>query len=319
MLVDEVQILVRAGNGGDGQVSFRREKFVPKGGPDGGKGGDGGNVYFGGVDDITALNRYRFEKKFAAENGQPGGKDKKTGAKGKNLILKAPLGTVIKDLETNEVWECDRLGESFLIAKGGEGGRGNWYFRSATNRVPKKFEYGTYGQKRNLFLELRLIADIGFIGLPSAGKSSLLNELTRASVKVALYPFTTLEPNLGVMGGLILADLPGLIEGASGGKGLGIKFLKHIKRTKVLVYCISVESNDLLRDYEVVRKELANYDKELLDKPEIIALTKSDLVTKEELKLKTKDLKPTKREILPVSIHDFDSLEILKKTLESLI
>lgn len=316
MLVDEVQILVRAGNGGDGRVSFRREKFVPKGGPDGGKGGDGGDVYFGGVDDITALNRFRFEKKFAAQDGQPGGKDKKTGADGKDLVLKAPLGTVIKDLETNQVWECDRLGESFLIAKGGLGGRGNWSFRSATNRVPKKFEYGTYGQKRNLFLELRLFADVGIIGLPSAGKSSLLNSLTAASAKVAPYHFTTLEPNLGVMDGFVLADLPGLIEGASTGKGLGIKFLKHIKRTKILVHCISTESEDPLKDYQTVRKELADYDKDLLGKQEIILITKCDLIDKKKIKEIAKNLAPTKKEILFSSVYEAETLENLKKKLQ---
>lgn len=316
MLVDEVEIIIKAGNGGDGKVNFHREKYVEKGGPDGGDGGGGGNVYFVGVDDIMALQKFRFKKDFSAENGEPGGKNRKRGAKGKDLILEIPAGTVVKDLETGEIWDLGDLREDLLITKGGKGGRGNWHFKSPTHQTPREFEYGGKGEEKKLFLELRLIADIGLIGLPNAGKSSILNELTRASVRVAPYPFTTLEPNLGAMDGLILADLPGLIEGASKGKGLGIKFLKHVKRTKILVHCLSAESENVLKDYETVRKELGNYESELLGKQEVILITKSDLVSKEELKDIKGKLKGTEREILSCSIYDDESLARLRKTLQ---
>lgn len=319
MLVDEVQIHIKAGDGGDGSVHFRREKFVPKGGPDGGDGGKGGDVYLLGAESITALNKFRFKKHFSAQDGQPGREQKKSGAKGKSLTLAIPAGTVVKDAETGEVWEISQPGQELLIAKGGKGGRGNWHFRSSTNQTPQEFEEGEPGVERTLDLELRLIADIGFIGFPSVGKSSLLNELTAASVKTAPYHFTTLEPNLGVVGGIILADLPGLIEGASLGKGLGIKFLKHIKRTKALIHVISAESTDPLGDYEAIRKELAEYDPDLLEKPEIIVINKTDLVSGERISEIKKDLKKTKREILATSIHDYDSIEKLREKLKSLV
>lgn len=318
MLVDEVQIKIQAGKGGDGKVNFHREKFVPKGGPDGGDGGGGGCIYFVGIEDITALNKFRYQKEFKAENGKPGGANRKTGASGKDLEIRIPVGTFIRDLETGEIWEITAVGKKILFAIGGKGGRGNWHFKSSTHQTPLEFEYGAEGQQRNLFLELRLIADVGLIGLPSIGKSALLNELTRASVRVALYPFTTLEPNLGAMDGLIIADLPGLIEGAHQGKGLGIKFLKHIKRAKVLVHCISAESLDVLKDYDVVRKELGEYDKELLARPEIILITKSDLVTKEKLKEIKGKLKDVKGEILVCSIYDWESINSLMRRLNKL-
>ncbi len=327
MLIDEVRIKVKAGDGGDGKVNFHREKFAPKGGPDGGDGGDGGDIYLVGVADITALSRFRHQKEFEAENGAPGGKNRKTGVSGKDLSLNIPVGTVIKDVETGEVWEVgpsyakasEGKEEQILITKGGKGGRGNWHFRSATHQTPLEFEEGKPGQERNLLLELRLIADIGFIGFPSVGKSSLLNELTAASVKTAEYPFTTLEPNLGVMDSLILADLPGLIAGASTGKGLGIKFLRHIKRTKVLVHVISAESETPFYDYEVIRKELGEYDSQLLEKPEIILINKSDLAGPDKIKKIKADLKPTKREILVSSIHDYESIQSLRKELKELV
>ncbi|MCL5091023.1 MAG: Obg family GTPase CgtA [Patescibacteria group bacterium] len=325
MLVDEVEIQVQAGKGGNGKVNFHREKYVQKGGPDGGDGGNGGDIYFEAVENIGALGRFRHQKGFKAEDGQPGGKNRKTGASGKDLVLLAPVGTVIKDIGSGEMWEIRPAfakatagEEKILIAKGGKGGRGNWHFKSATHQTPMEFEEGAPGKERSLFLELRLIADIAFIGYPSVGKSSLLNELTAALVKTAAYHFTTLEPNLGAMDGLILADLPGLIEGASTGKGLGIKFLKHIKRTKALVHVISAESDNPFYDYEVIRKELGEYDQELLEKPEIIVVNKSDMVTREKIEEILKQLKKTKREILVTSIHDWESIQKLKKRLKGL-
>ncbi|PJC29291.1 GTPase ObgE [Candidatus Shapirobacteria bacterium CG_4_9_14_0_2_um_filter_40_11] len=315
MLVDEVEIKIRAGNGGDGKVNFLHAKYVPKGGPDGGDGGTGGDFYVLGVSDLSALSRFRYQKEFSAGDGKPGGPDRKTGVSGGDEEIKIPIGTVITDRESSEVWEITKAGERIQIAKGGKGGKGNWHYKSATHQTPLEFEEGKPGKARTLYLELRLIADIGLIGLPSVGKSSLLNELTKANVKVAPYNFTTLEPNLGIMDGLIIADLPGLIEGAHEGKGLGIKFLKHIKRTKVLVHCISADSENPVKDYETIRRELGEYDKELLSRPEMVLITKSDLVSEKEIKLKIKNLEMIKRDILTVSIHDYDSLEKLKKRL----
>lgn len=315
MLVDEVQVKIRAGDGGDGKVNFHREKFVPKGGPDGGDGGNGGDFYVMGVSDLSALRRFRYQKEFSAEDGRPGGANRKTGVSGKDEEIRIPVGTVICDEGEGENWEVRTVGERILLAKGGKGGRGNWHFKSSAHQTPMEFEEGKPGQERTLYLELRLIADVGLIGLPSVGKSNLLNELTKAKVKVAPYHFTTLEPNLGVMDGLIIADLPGLIEGAHEGKGLGIKFLKHIKRTKILIHCVGADSPDPLKDYSTIRAELEEYDKELLDRPEIILITKSDLVSEERLKEVKGKLKDVKGEILAVSIYDWDSLQKLKERL----
>lgn len=320
MLVDEVEIKIRAGKGGDGKVNFRREKYVPKGGPDGGDGGDGGDVYFVGVEDITALRRFRYQKEFSAENGENGSAKLKTGTSGKDLEINVPVGTVIRVLGTERSWEIKKIGEKILLAKGGKGGRGNWHFKSATHQTPREFEEGGSGQEKDLFLELRLIADVGLIGLPSVGKSSLLNELTKAHAKVASYNFTTLEPNLGVMeNGLIIADLPGLIEGAHEGKGLGIKFLKHVERTKVLLHCVGADSSTLLKDYETIRKELGEFDKKLLERPEIILVTKSDLVSGAEMKKMVIRLRQgfgETKEILVCSIYDYESIEKLKEKLK---
>jgi len=319
MLVDEVEIKIKAGDGGDGKVNFHREKFVPKGGPDGGDGGNGGDFYVLGVSDLSALSRFRYQKEFAAGDGKPGGADRKTGVSGKDEEIRISIGTVITDRESGEIWEITKAGERMQIAKGGKGGKGNWHFKSSTHQTPLEFEEGKPGQARTLYLELRLIADVGLIGFPSVGKSSLLNELTKANVKVAPYHFTTLEPNLGVMDGLVIADLPGLIEGAHRGKGLGIKFLKHIKRTKVLVHCVGSDSENPVGDYETIRNELGEYDKELLERPEMILITKSDLVPAEKLKKIERQLKKTKRGILMTSIYDYDSLEKLKEKLHNII
>jgi len=319
MLIDEAIIEIKAGDGGDGKISFRREKFRPKGGPDGGNGGDGGDFYLKGVEDLGVLSKFRFQKKFFAEDGRPGDRSKKRGTGGEDKILSVPVGTFVKDLGTQEYWEFNRVGEEILLARGGRGGQGNWEFRSATNQAPRFAQKGTLGQRRKIYLELRLIADIGIIGLPNAGKSSLLNKLTRAKAKVAAYPFTTLEPNLGVMDGLILADLPGLIEGASIGKGLGFKFLRHIKRTKILWHCLSLETTNPLKDYQIIRKELGDYEKELLEKPEIILLTKSDLVSKKEIDLTKEKLKETGKKIFICSIYESKSLLNLKKEFKKLL
>lgn len=315
MLVDEVQILVKAGNGGDGIAHLYSDGSRPKGGPDGGKGGDGGNLYFKAVSDISRLNQFRFPKKFMAEDGQAGGQNNRTGRNGKDLILDVPVGTVI-NYDNGTSKELTEVGEMFMAAKGGKGGWGNHHFRSATNQTPKEFQRGQKTELKNIFLQLKLIADIGLIGLPNAGKTSLLNEITSANAKVANYPFTTLEPNLGVTkGGKIIADIPGLIEGASTGKGLGVKFLKHIERTKILVHCLSADSADPLADYQTVRHELETYSTKLAQKEEILILTKSDLLETSAIKKLQQKLKIK----LPVSIANPGSLKSLNDLIAKLL
>src|SRR5690348_3762334 len=247
MLIDDVTIKVSAGNGGDGAVAFN--KNMKSLGPSGADGGRGGSVYFEGSSDLNALSQFRNKKQVQTADGGTGRPQFNDGPDGADLILKVPVGTVIHKIETGEKFEIIKTTDTFLAVQGGRGGRGNFKFRSAINTSPKEFEKGQPGEKATIRLELKLIADVGLIGLPNAGKSSLLNELTNAKSKVANYPFTTLEPNLGVYYELILADIPGLIEGASGGKGLGIKFLQHIERTKTLFHLISAESEDVARDY----------------------------------------------------------------------
>jgi GTP-binding protein len=313
MLTDEVKIKVTAGHGGDGIVTFDKVKMSL--GPTGGRGGNGGNIYFEGITNLTALNKYRHKKDYWAEDGQKGKANRMDGHNGKDLILTVPIGTLIHNLDTNEKLDITKKDQKELAVKGGIGGRGNFYFRSSVNTSPEEYEEGKPGETYNLLLELRLIADVGLVGLPNAGKSSLLNELTKAQAKVANYEFTTLEPNLGVMDSIILADIPGLIEGASSGKGLGIKFLRHIQRTRILAHCLSLESDDLKRDYEIIKKELREYNPELDKKKEFIILTKSDLISPIELKKKMKVAKKISLETIVISVHDWDSLENLKKKL----
>lgn len=317
MLIDEVIIDIMAGSGGNGVVAFDKNKWSQ--GPVGGYGGNGGNVYFEGTSDLSALQQFRFKKEARAENGQDGRGQLKDGADGEDLALKVPVGTVIHNLNNGGKKEIVKVGERILVAKGGKGGRGNYLFRSSTNVTPKEFEYGEPGESFKLKLELKLIADVGIIGLPNAGKSSLLNELTSAKSKVANYPFTTLEPNLGVSYGIILADIPGLIEGASSGKGLGIKFLRHIERTKVIFHLISAESPDAIKDYKTIRQELEKYNKELLKKQEYLFLSKSDAVGASELSKKLAELTKINPSATPISIYDFESIERIKKILGDIL
>lgn len=317
MLIDDVTIEVKAGNGGRGAVAFNNTKMNL--GPAGADGGNGGSVYFKGVSDLNALGQFRYQKKLAAENGENGKKQFNDGSDGKNLILKVPVGTVVHNLSSGENLEIMAIGQRLLIARGGTGGKGNFKFRSSTNTSPTEFEEGTLGEECELRLELKLIADVGFIGLPNVGKSSLLNELTSARSKVANYPFTTLDPNLGAYYELILADIPGLIEGASGGKGLGIKFLRHIERVKTLFHFISAESTDPAKDYQIIRNELGAYNKELLEKIEYIFLSKSDLFTKEEIEEKIKALETTEKKVLAISINDKNSIKHIEEILRGII
>lgn len=311
MLTDEVKIKIIAGKGGDGAVAFDKIKMSL--GPTGGRGGDGGSIYFSGTTNLSALNKFKHKREYWAEDGKRGRGDKGDGHGGKDLILIVPVGSVIHNLETKKDIDIIETEKPILAAKGGLGGRGNFYFRSSINTSPQEAEEGKPGESFNLHVELRLIADIGLIGLPNAGKSSLLNELTKADVKVANYPFTTLEPNLGTVGNMIIADIPGLIEGASKGRGLGIKFLRHIQRTNVLAHCLSLESKNIKDDYLTVRKELENYNPELSQKKETVILTKSDLTSEEDISRKIEIIKNINHDILVCSIHNLDSLQELQK------
>lgn len=308
MFTDEVEITLKAGNGGNGRVSFFPGK---KSGPDGGNGGNGGNLYIRASKQISDLNELVGKININAQNGIDGGRNNRTGANGQDLILNLPVGSLLLDREAKEEVELVSDQQTVLVCKGGKGGKGNMAFKSASNTTPKIAEKGELGQKRHFKIIVRLIADFGLIGLPNAGKSSLLNILTNAHVKVANYPFTTVQANLGSFDGKIIADIPGLIEGASDGKGLGIGFLKHIEKVKLLLHCISSESVNVISDYEVIITELEKFNPSLSRKKQIILLTKSDLYTQEELNIKIKQL--TKfQEIIPVSIYDLDSLNHLK-------
>lgn len=309
MLVTEVNITLRAGKGGDGKVSFYRNRR----GPDGGNGGDGGNIFAEATTDIYALKVLVNTAVIKAENGQDGMSNKKHGRNARDLIIKLPIGTVATDKDSGRNFTIIKKEQRVLLCQAGSGGAGNWEYRSAVNTTPMQAERGQPGEQKTFHFNLKLIADYGLIGFPNAGKSSLLKEITRANPKIGHYPFTTLEPNLGELKGKILADIPGLIEGASKGKGLGTKFLKHVERVSLLFHCLSCESENFQKDYKTIREELAKFNPELLKIPEIVLLTKTDLKTEAEVKKLLKDLKKLKVKVLPVSIHDWDSLEAFKK------
>ena len=317
MFIDDVKIKIKAGQGGNGAVAFNKIKMSL--GPTGANGGNGGNVYFEGVSDLGALIQFRYKKELIGEDGKNGKTNLNDGPDGKDLVLKVPIGTVIHNLSTNKDFEIISIGQRLLIAKGGRGGKGNFKFRSSVNISPMEFQEGLPGEECELRLELKLIADIGFIGLPNVGKSSLLNRLTNAKSKVANYFFTTLNPNLGVYYELVLADIPGLIEGASSGKGLGVKFLRHIERTKTLFHFISAESISPVNDYQIIRNELNAYSKELLDKPEYILLSKTDLLDKNEVVRKLDELKKIGKEIIPISVIDDKNISYIEEVLRTII
>lgn len=313
--IDEVKLHIRAGNGGSGVVRWLHEKGKEFSGPAGGNGGRGGDVYARAIRDIGILQNYKNIKELAAEKGQDGQKKSMHGKDGKDLYVDFPIGSVITNLETGGRVFLDKEGETKLLCKGGRGGMGNEFFKSSTNQRPEQFTLGKEAEAFDFLIEVELIADAGFIGFPNAGKSSLINELTNAKSKVGAYKFTTLEPALGDMYGFILADIPGLIEGASEGKGLGHKFLRHIKRTKMLLHCLSLESTSLITDYKTIRKELKKYSKELAEKEEVLILTKTDVLTPKELESAKKKMTKLNPNILTVSILDDASIKNLKDSL----
>lgn len=317
MLIDDLKIKIHSGKGGDGLVSFNKTKMSL--GPTGGNGGKGGNVIFEGISDLSALNKLRNEKVFKAEDGGQGKHKLNDGANGRDIIIKIPIGTVIHNLTEDTQNEITKIGEQIISAKGGWGGKGNWYFRGPSNTSPKEAKPGFPGQSFDIRLELKMIADIGLIGLPNVGKSSLLNELTRAKSKVANYHFTTLVPHLGVYYGLILADIPGLIEGASTGKGLGIKFLRHIERTKIIFHLVDAESENPVKDYKSIRKELELFNKELLGKKEYLFISKSDTIDRPSIKKTLAKLKKMNPDVSTLSICDPDAMKRVEKILNKII
>ena len=316
MLIDDVNVRISAGHGGKGAVAFNKNLMSL--GPAGGGGGLGGSVYAEGVSDLSALGQFRFKKEFSAEDGQEGRGQFRDGHDGKDLVLKVPVGTIAHNLTNETDVEVEHVGERVLLAKGGKGGKGNFLFRSSRNTTPKQSQPGLPGESFAFRLELKFIADVGFVGLPNVGKSSLLNELTNAKSKVANYAFTTLEPNLGTYYELILADIPGLIEGSSEGKGLGTRFLRHIERTRTLFHFISAESPTPVADYKTIRAELGAYSKALLKKPEHLFLTKSDVVDEKQLKSILAKLKKIDPKVIAISIIDDESIKKVQKLLNTI-
>ncbi len=319
--LDQAKIYIKAGNGGAGSASFRREKFVEYGGPDGGDGGDGGSIIVQSDRNLNTLIDFRYAQHFKAQHGKPGSKRNKTGANGEDLTLKVPLGTQIYEEDNNTlIYDFTKNKEKYLVASGGKGGLGNLRFKSSTNRAPRKKTNGKLGEEFWIWLQLKIIADIGIIGKPNAGKSSLLAALTRAKPKIANYPFTTINPNLGVSyyGGkeITLADIPGLVEGAHKGVGLGDKFLRHIERCKILLHLIDLSEDNLLNSYKKIKLELSNYDKNLIKKKEIIFFNKSDLLEDNKINEKLKEFKKsikTKYEI--ISVYSNKDIKKIKKML----
>jgi GTP-binding protein len=326
MFIDFAQIEVKSGDGGDGAVTFRKEKYVPKGGPSGGNGGFGGSIIFEAHSNLSTLLDFRYKRKYSAEDGKPGSNSLKDGKSGDDIIIKVPVGTIIKDAETNEVLlDLSRAEQKVILLKGGKGGKGNSNFATATRRTPRFAEDGKPGISKKIVLELKLIADVGLVGFPNAGKSTLISKISAAKPKIADYPFTTLEPNLGIVRykefeSFTVADIPGIIEGAHEGKGLGIKFLRHIERTRILLFLIEVTSKNYQKDFDTLYNELKTYSKKLIDKKIIVALSKADLLDKEELKKLDKiKIKKTKGSIAVFSsVTGFGVKDLLDKIWETL-
>ncbi|MES2623246.1 MAG: GTPase ObgE [Patescibacteria group bacterium] len=333
--IDEMEVHIKAGKGGNGVVRWLHEYAKEFGGPSGGDGGRGGDVYVRAIADTFVLRKYMHTKEFFAEAGDYGSGNSSKGKQGDDFIIDLPVGSIVTRIQdinihdnfsiTNPVIELDTVGQTVRILKGGSGGYGNEHFKGPANQKPEEWTAGKPGEEGQFHIEVRMIADIGLIGLPNAGKSSLLNALTKADVKVGNYEFTTLEPNLGSMYGTIIADIPGLIEGASEGKGLGHTFLRHIQRTKILAHCVSLEQTveQMIDVYKVIRKELEQYSLELSEKKEVIILTKTDTCTPEEVEEKkkafAKKLKLVESDIQTISVYDLDATKVLREWFTNLV
>jgi GTP-binding protein len=318
--IDEMTIKASGGKGGDGVIRWLHIKGHDKAGPAGGDGGRGGDIVLYGVHDLGALASYRYAKAFRAQNGQSGGGNNKHGGDGESILLRVPVGTVARDTRTGETWEILKEGEQVVVYKGGAGGFGNAHYKSSVNQNPLETSPGKQGQNGELEITLKLIADVGFVGFPNAGKSSLLNALTRSRSKVGAYPFTTLDPHLGDFYGHLLADIPGLIDGASSGRGLGSKFLRHIERTRFIAHLVSAEQDDLALAYTNIRKELESYGNELAGKPEIVILSKTDILTPEQLEAAKKTLSEAAgKGVLIVSVVDDELLKAFSDQLSQLL
>ena len=317
--LDQAKIYIKAGNGGSGSTSFRREKYIEFGGPDGGDGGDGGSVVVEAERNLNTLIDFRYRQHFKAESGKPGSKKNKTGGSGKDLILKVPVGTQVYEEDNNAlIYDLIKNKEKFVVATGGRGGLGNTRFKSSTNRAPRKKTDGKKGEEFWIWLQLKVIADVGIIGLPNAGKSSFLSKCTRARPKIANYPFTTINPNLGVLNinhkEIVLADIPGLIEGSHKGIGLGDKFLRHIERCNTLIHLIDISEKDILGNYLKIRNELSKYDKKILKKKEIIIFNKLDLIDMGSVSEKLKEFKnKVKKSYEITSLISNQNFEKIKK------
>lgn len=317
MFIDEIKFYAKAGHGGDGVVRWRREKFIDKGGPNGGDGGRGGDIYALAVSDIHLLAKYKHKKEWQADRGSDGEGRSKKGKDGQDLIIELPVGSVITNIESGNSVSLDFAGQKELLLKGGLGGYGNENFKTSTNTTPTKATKGKNGEEGSFKVELQLFADVGLVGLPNAGKSSLLNSITNASAKIGSYQFTTLDPNLGDFFGFTIADIPGLIEGASEGKGLGIKFLRHIKRTRMLAHLVSLENENPVKVYKQIRKELESYDKSLTEKDEVVVLTKTDILdlskkTEQKRLEKIKnDFEKLNKKVFLLSLYDDESIKKL--------
>ncbi len=294
--VDYIRIHVKSGNGGRGSAHLRREKYVAKGGPDGGDGGRGGHIILRGNKNLWTLFHFKFKQHFRAGHGENGGRQQSTGKDGEDIVLEVPLGTVVKDAETGALlFEITEDNQKVIILHGGKGGRGNTHFKSPTNQTPRYAQPGIPGEEKDFRLELKLLADVGLVGFPNAGKSTLLSVLTKAKPKIADYPFTTLKPNLGIVPyrdhrSFVMADIPGIIEGAAEGKGLGHHFLRHIERNSVLLFMVPADADDIVKEYEILKNELQKHNPELLDKVHILAITKSDMLDAELIDEIQKDL-----------------------------
>lgn len=313
--VDELEITAKAGNGGDGVVRWRREKFQPKGGPAGGNGGRGGNIFMIAVAEVNRLSKYTGVKEFTAASGEDGGKSSKYGRAGDDLYIEVPVGSVVEDLDRGRVFEFTEVGQTEKVLRGGNGGLGNEYFKSSTNTAPEQSSKGTPGEAGRFAITVSLAVDVGFVGLPNAGKSTLLNTLTNAQSAIGSYAFTTTEPHLGAFGTYLLADIPGLIEGASEGRGLGHKFLRHIHRTKMILHLVSLASENPVSDYYTIRDELSKHSEDLANKEEWIVFTKKDLVNKEDTESIRKEIDNTDKRVFFISCETGEGVEELTSAL----